>query len=104
MSDKFSVKVNPISSRVIVEGELSYNTANAVLEQSNPLFQSLDVLEIDLANVGRSDSAGVAVLVDWMRYAKQTNKDVVFHNIPAQILAIASASGLDEVLPVASSD
>ncbi len=103
MSDNFSVSVNSDLARIIVEGELSYDTANAILEQTNSLFQTLNVLEIDLANVSRSDSAGVALLVDWMRYAKQTNKDVVFHNIPAQILAIASASGIDELLPVASS-
>jgi phospholipid transport system transporter-binding protein len=104
MSNHFAVNFNQDLARVVIEGELSYGTASAVLEKANALFAKLDALEIDLAAVSRSDSAGVAVLVDWMRYAKQTNKNVVFHNIPAQILAIASASGLDDVLPVASSD
>lgn len=104
MSENFSVTFNHDLARIIIDGELSYGTASAVLEQATALFSKLDELDIDLAAVSSSDSAGVAVLVDWMRYAKQTDKHVVFHNIPAQILAIASASGLDEVLPVASSD
>jgi nanoRNase/pAp phosphatase (c-di-AMP/oligoRNAs hydrolase) len=37
-----------------------------------------------------------------MRAAKQAKKQLVFHHIPAQMLAIASASSLDELLPVPS--
>jgi len=33
--------------------------------------------------------------------AKTTNKQIFFHHIPEQMLAIASSSGLDELLPVA---
>ncbi len=104
MSETVSLNYNQEQQRILIDGELSFNTARIALEQAENIFADLTELNIDLSSVSRSDSAGVAVLVDWMRYAKQNNKEVVFHNIPAQILAIASASGLDEVLPVASSD
>jgi ABC-type transporter Mla MlaB component len=35
-----------------------------------------------------------------MRLAKQNNKVIIFHNIPEQMMAIASSSGLDEQLPI----
>lgn len=83
-----------------LSGELSFSTVNQVLKQSEILFEPIVDLDIDLAEVNRSDSAGLALLVHWIRFAKRKNKKIVFHNIPAQMLAIADASGLDELLPV----
>ncbi len=101
MSQAFSLQYDADLDKVLVAGELSFACAAAVVEQAKRIFADLTELDIDLAEVTRSDSAGVAVLIDWMRYAKQNNKPVVFHNVPAQLIAIASASGLDEELPVA---
>lgn len=83
-----------------VSGELTFTTAGQLLTAAPILFEKQSSLEIDLANVTRSDSAGLALLVDWMRYAKNSNKKIVFHHMPTQLLAIANASGLDELLPV----
>ena len=83
-----------------VSGELTFNTVSQIVTAAPGLFEKLSNLEIDLVNVSRSDSAGLALLVDWVRYAKNTNKNIVFHNMPTQLLAIAHASGLDELLPV----
>ena len=59
-----------------------------------------DALDIDLSHVERSDSAGLALLVECLRHARQSGKTIRFFNIPAQMLAIARVSGLDEVLPL----
>ncbi len=83
-----------------VSGELTFNTASQILTAAPSLFEKQSNLEIDLANVTRSDSAGLALLIDWMRYAQKGNKEIVFHHMPKQLLAIANASGLDELLPV----
>ncbi len=71
-----------------------------ILEQSTIMFESITDLDIDLAEVSHSDSAGLALLIHWIRFAKQTNKKIVFHNIPAQMMAIADVSGLNELLPI----
>ncbi|MDT8371606.1 MAG: STAS domain-containing protein [Gammaproteobacteria bacterium] len=83
-----------------VSGELTFNTVSQIVTVASGLFEKLSNLEIDLVNVTRSDSAGLALLVDWVRYAKNTNKNIVFHHMPEQLLALAYASGLDELLPV----
>jgi len=101
MGDSFSLAFDADKHVIRVGGELSFTTVNAVLEQSKEVFRPADALTIDLSAVTRSDSAGVALLVDWMRTAKNMNKKIVFHHIPAQMLAIASASGLDELLVTA---
>lgn len=101
MSQAISINLEPASESILVSGELTFATVNAVLGEIQTLATSLPVLNIDLADVTRSDSAGLALLVHWMRVAKTAKKPILFHNIPGQMLAIASASGLDDLLPVA---
>jgi len=97
-NESFSLAVDVEKQVIQVGGELSFATVNGVLSQSGDVFKSAEMLTIDLSAVTRSDSAGVALLIDWMRTAKKSNKEIAFQNIPAQMLAIASASGLDELL------
>ena len=95
-----SLRLDDITGLLHVSGELTFATVNDILGPAQNLFESITDLDIDLADVTRSDSAGLALLIDWMRRAKTDNKKIVFHNIPAQMLAIANASGLDELLPI----
>jgi len=100
MSESYSLSFDAEGNIFQVAGELTFATVNALLEQTPGLFESHDKLNIDLTNVTRSDSAGLALLIDWVRLAKNTNKEIMFYNIPAQMLAISNASGVDELLPV----
>jgi phospholipid transport system transporter-binding protein len=99
MSQAVSINLEPTSEAILVSGEMTFATVNAVLGEIQTLVTALPALNIDLADVTRSDSAGLALLVHWMRVAKTAKKPIVFHHIPGQMLAIASASGLDELLP-----
>lgn len=100
MKDLYSIAIDADTDLLKVKGELTFVTANAIFQQSQTLFAPISALDIDLADVTRSDSAGLALLVEWIRSARQKNKTIVFHNVPDQILAIASASGVDELLPI----
>src|SRR5580692_7097015 len=44
------------------------------------------------------DCAGVAVLIEWRRWAHQRGRHLKFVNLPAQISAIAHLSEVSEVL------
>ena len=100
MKDFYPIVVDADTDLLRVKGELTFATANDIFKQSQSLFAPISTLDIDLADVTRSDSAGLALLVEWIRSARQKNKTIVFHNVPDQILAIASASGVDELLPI----
>tara|TARA_R110002111_G_scaffold40867_1_gene76191 strand:- start:20 stop:331 length:312 start_codon:yes stop_codon:yes gene_type:complete len=100
MSQAVTINLDTASNAILVNGELTFATVNDVLGEVQKLTGSLSELAIDLADVTRSDSAGLALLIHWMRIAKAAQKKIVFHHIPAQMLAIASASGLDELLPL----
>lgn len=99
MSGAVAINIDASSKQILISGELTFATVNNLLTEVKSLVASQSSLDVDLSDVTRSDSAGLALLVHWMRAAKQAKKSLVFHQIPAQMVAIASASGLDELLP-----
>lgn len=87
--------------RITVSGELGFPTVTELRNVSSHLFvDSCGDLEIDLSAVTRSDSAGLALLLEWMRMAMAQKRELRFHNLPEQMLAIARASELQAVLPL----
>lgn len=86
--------------RLVVAGELDFTTVVQVLNDALPLLGAGAEIRIDLQGVTRSDSAGLALLIEWMRAAQRLGKSVQFLNIPSQMLDIARVSSLDQVLPL----
>ncbi|HEX9801827.1 MAG TPA: STAS domain-containing protein [Gammaproteobacteria bacterium] len=85
-----------------ISGELTFATVTALLEQSRALFSQADeAVEVDLGAVERVDSAGLALLIEWLRLAREKGVDIRFSHLPQQMKAIAAASDLDSILPLA---
>lgn len=53
---------------------------------------------VDLAGVVYSTSAGIALLLGWLRAAEQAGKRLRFDNLPEDMAAIARVGGLDHIL------
>ncbi|HHJ16727.1 MAG TPA: STAS domain-containing protein [Gammaproteobacteria bacterium] len=88
------------NGRLELCGDLSFETVPGLWRDCARCFAEQDTLEIDLDGVERADSAGVALLVECMRQAHQSGKTLRFFNMPAQMLALARVSSLDQVLPL----
>jgi phospholipid transport system transporter-binding protein len=78
--------------RFRVSGVLDASTAADVLEESEARFAQAPKIDIDLGGVGESDSAGLALLIEWLRVARQGGQTIRFANVPAQIEALARIS------------
>ncbi len=85
-----------------VSGELVFDTVPELLEQGRVLFDSGvgAGIELDFNRVTRADSAGLALLIGWMRIAHRRHRNIVFRNVPEQMLAIARVCGVDAILPL----
>ncbi|MDH5784570.1 MAG: STAS domain-containing protein [Chromatiales bacterium] len=88
--------------RYAISGEMSFDTVTALLNESrSTLFAApSESLEVDLGAVSRADSAGLALLVQWVRMASEQHRSIRFAHLPPQLLAIAHAGELDGVLPL----
>ena len=81
--------------KISPKGDLVAEKIRALYEHS-PIFGSADY-EIDLAEVRKSDSAGLALLVYWYRQAGDKNGRIVFKNCPESMMEIARLNGLGEM-------
>lgn len=64
------------------------------------LVAGSDPLRIDLGGVTRSESAGIALLLEWQRRAASQGRRIEFAGMPAQMLTMLKFFGLERVLPV----
>lgn len=84
----------------VLSGHINFQTVPMIWRQGMKMFKDAPSLVLDLQGIERSDSAGLALLVEWMRFARNRNRPISFMNMPSQMLAIARASSLDNILPL----
>ncbi len=86
--------------QITVSSALTFETARRVFEEGVACFihDGSAAIAVDCAGVPKADSAGLAVLIEWRRWARQHDRHLTFVNLPAQINAIAHLSEVSEVL------
>ena len=82
----------------LLQGELGFDSVSAVLQHAGANMLVSGRLEVDLNGVSRADSAGLALLVEWLRESEKAGNEIAFINVPQQLLSIARVCGLDEIL------
>ena len=82
----------------LLQGELGFASVPSVLRHAGVNMLGKKQLTIDLRGVTRADSAGLALLVAWLRESEIAGNSIEFVNIPAQLLSIARVCGLDDIL------
>ena len=87
----------PSSGRVVVTGELTFATAREARQVGILVLESSQAQRIlvDCAAVSRADSAGLAVLLDWLAWGRRRSRPLTLQNLPASLLAIARISEVD---------
>ena len=84
--------------RFAVRSELTFKSATAILAQSKRLFANFERISVDMSDVQEADSAGLALLLEWVSWARHFDREIVYENIPQQILAIAQISEVTDLL------
>lgn len=80
-----------------LSGELGFGTVAALREQFYTEFKPDSPAVVDLALVTRVDSAGVALMVDWLRFVRSHNQKLRLENIPGQMASIAELCDVSEL-------
>jgi phospholipid transport system transporter-binding protein len=86
------------NGRWLLQGDLGFDSVSSVLAHAGANMLGTARLQVDLAGVTRADSAGLALLVEWLRESEKAGNAIEFINVPAQLLSIARVCGLDEIL------
>lgn len=83
-----------------LSGRIGLNNVVAVSARGKELIKTMADINVDLSGVQQGDSSSLAMLVDWLRFAKSQNKKIVLTNMPQSMLDLSRVCGLDSVLPI----
>jgi len=84
--------------RFAVSGEMTFDTADKILKASEAPFEEHTQIEVDLSDITMSDSAGLALLLEWVTWANHSVREIRFIGMPEKILAIARTTEVEPLL------
>jgi len=84
--------------RFKLSGRLDSSSVVSILKASHRLFDAVKGVDVDLSGVTESDSSGLALLLEWMRLSRIAERAIQFHNLPAQISALARISEVEDLV------
>jgi phospholipid transport system transporter-binding protein len=87
--------VNDGSGHFVVAGDLTFSAIDKKTITSFAFWAAGKQITLDMGKVGNADSAGLALMLEWIKQARTKRVQLHFINIPGQILNLAKLSGLD---------
>jgi len=84
--------------RFALDGEMTFATAERILRSSEEPFEQYTRIEVDFSGVTKADSAGLALLLEWITWANHTVREIRFTSLPERIVAIAKTTEVDHLL------
>ena len=81
----------------IIKGDLTFGTINKQTMKVLNFQPSASIINIDLQQLGKIDSAGLALLIEWIKFSRAYQIELRFEHIPAQLSALAKLSDISEI-------
>ena len=90
------------AGELLLVGVLDYRTGPALREAGRELISQnpATALSLSCAQVEKSSSVGLSLLLAFMRDAQAASKSLVLRDMPEDMREIAQVSGLLELLPL----
>lgn len=87
-------------ARLVVRGPLTFDTAAAAWRAGQRALDACDAsaVDIDCAGIERADSAGLAVLIEWLAWGQRRDRAVRLQGLPATLIDIARISELEDLI------
>ncbi|WP_428355483.1 STAS domain-containing protein [Methyloprofundus sp.] len=89
--------LSPAKDQYIIKGDLTFSTINKASAKALNFAQSPSSINIDLQQLGKIDSAGLALLIEWIKFARAYQTQLRFDHIPAQLTALAKLCDISEI-------
>jgi phospholipid transport system transporter-binding protein len=80
----------------VVDGDLTFSTIDKQTVKSSDFLTSAKEITVDLGRVALTDSAGLALMIEWLKHARAKRTHLRFQNVPKQLLTLAKLSGFDK--------
>jgi len=87
--------------RARVDGPMDFDSVSPLLIAGEALLKRRGRLAIDLSGVTSANSAGLALLLEWLDLARARQVELSYLNLPDSLARIAELSNLQSLLPTA---
>ena len=81
--------------RYAVRGDLVYETVGGVSREADRTLDFDADAEVDLSGLGAVNSAGLALLVDWVARFRQHRRKLRFTHVSAHLRQLVDVNGLE---------
>jgi phospholipid transport system transporter-binding protein len=88
--------INQGNGVFIIDGDLTFATIDKHTVKSFEFLKSSRSITIDFEKVSCTDSAGLALMIEWIKQARHYRTSLHFKNIPEQLRNLAKLSGFDK--------
>ena len=85
---------------MLVSGPVTFANIKVVLEEGLQHVKD-GIRTVDFAEVGELDSSLLAAMLAWLRAARSAKADLVFSNLPDDLVTLARVYGVEPLLPTA---
>ncbi len=85
-------------NQFFITGDLTLFNVMSVYEKSLPdLYKCLELC-FDFSQLKSSDSAGLALIIEWIKFSKWQHKPIQFKHLSNDIMSIAKAAGINHLI------
>ncbi|MFZ1539148.1 MAG: STAS domain-containing protein [Chromatiaceae bacterium] len=88
-------------SRYSLAGVLDFQTVPSLLRDGNRMLAGEGPLDLDLVEVHEANSAGLALLLEWIDLAGRRGRPLRLYNLPESLVDLADLANLGPLLPLA---
>ena len=85
---------------IYLKGDVHFNNVVSLFESVIPYLQNRKSSIVDFSQVTDCNSAGIALIIECLKYATRHYQRLAFRNIPATLRAIIDTSDLCHLIPI----
>jgi phospholipid transport system transporter-binding protein len=93
-------RIQPADGRLLLQGQLTFASARRAMELGIQALAAAPpgALVVDCGSISACDSAGLAVLLEWLGFAKRTGRKLCCTHLPPGLAALARISEVEKLL------
>jgi phospholipid transport system transporter-binding protein len=82
-----------------LSGDLDFTSVGPLVAEGERLFATHPTVSIDMAGVGQANSAGLALILEWLDQARRRGQRLELVHLPESLARIAAITNLTGLLP-----
>ncbi len=92
------VTIELVGDTCTVTGVLDFTTAGQAMSAVVPCIRKIPQLRIDLAAVTLCNSAGLALMIEWLAEARRNTHSVTFSSVPDALQQLSRVCQVDGLI------